>query len=306
MPSTRRPPAREKTQERAIWRGTISFGLVQIPVGLYRAEHDQELHFTLLDKKDLSPIHYARTNKVTGRAVPWPDIVKGYEIERGKYVIMTDDDFAAANVSATGGIDIVDFVNEASISRPYFIKPYYLLPQDRSEKTYVLLREALKKSGKVGVATIVLRTRQHLCMVCVEGDALVLELLRFPHELRPEGELSFPGKRQKSLVSDKELAMATALVASMSGPFKPASYRDQYRDDVLALIAKKAKQKGGKIEKPAAKEAPQHAVMDVMRLLQDSVRERGENKEVPKTKVAAKRVTKTTPRKKAKTTRRMG
>ena len=258
--------------ERAIWRGSISFGLVQIPVGLYRADAEQDLHFTMLDKRDHAPVRFERKNSVTGKPIEWKDIVKGFEVKRGAYVVLTDEDFAEANVQATGGIDITDFVEEADVDAAYFVKPYYLLPQGRAEKTYALLREALSSSGKVGVAKIVLRTRQHLALVRARGEALVLQLVRFAHELRASDELAFPRKGKAAGLSERELKMARSLIDSMSGAWKPEQYRDDYHDDLLALIERKRRSKG--TQQAATKDRPKPApsqVVDIVALLQKSV-----------------------------------
>lgn len=263
----------EAPNERAIWRGSISFGLVQIPVGLYRADAEHDLHFTMLDKKDHAKVRFERKNSVTGKALGWGDIVKGFEVERGAYVVVTDKDFAAANVQATGNIDIVDFVAEAEVDPAYFVKPYFLLPQGRDAKTYVLLREVLRQTKRVGVAKIVLRTRQHLALVRIYGAGLMLSLLRFPQELRPADSLKFPrcGKKDAG-VSARELKMANALVESMTTKFRPENYRDDYHDDLLALIARK--RRAGSKGLPAAPRrarAPAHNVVDIVALLQQSV-----------------------------------
>jgi len=284
------PKPASPTHERAIWRGSISFGLVQIPVGLYRAESDSELHFTMLDKRDHTPVRFERKNGQTGRPLQWRDIVKGYEYQRGEYIIMTDEDFAEANVEATGGIDIMDFVDANEVDPLYYSKPYYLLPQDKGEKTYVLLRESLRKANKVGVAKIVIRTRQHLALVRVYGEALVLELLRFPHELRPMQELRFPPRGLKTAgISDREMAMATSLIASMSGSWDPESYRDDYHDDLVALIERK-RRLGDQASAAPSKKAPAKGarVVDIMELLQRSVAQRASAKKKPAKSAANK------------------
>lgn len=289
MPAKKTPKPSDQPHERAIWRGSISFGLVQIPVGLFRAESDNDLHFTMLDKRDHAPVRFVRENGKTGKPIKWNDIVKGYEYQRGDYIIMTDEDFAKANVKATGGIDIMDFVEASSVDPLYYSKPYYLLPQDKGEKTYVLLRESLRRADKVGVAKIVIRTRQHLALVRVYADALVLELLRFPHELRPVQELNFPARGLRAAgISDKEVAMATSLIESMSGTWQPETYRDSYHEDLVALIERKQRS-GEKAEpKPSAKvPAKSVGVVDIMQLLQRSVAARGKAGKKVKAQAAA-------------------
>ena len=169
---------------RPIWKGTINFGLVNIPVALYSAEADNSIDFDLLDKRDFSRVRYRRVNEKTGREVPWDAIVKGYEYKKGEYVALTDDDFIKANVEATQSIDILDFVDAADISPVYFDKPYYLVPLKNGQRAYALLREVLKRTGKVGIARVVIRTREHLASLLADGALLILNLLRFPHELR--------------------------------------------------------------------------------------------------------------------------
>jgi len=195
---------------RAIWKGSITFGLVNIPVGLYSAETRDEIHFKMLDKKTMSPIHYKRVSEDSGKEVDWNDIVRGYEFSPGKYVVMSDEDLKRAAPEATQTIDIVDFVDLDEISPLYFDKPYYLGPDKKGTKAYALLREVLRRTNKVGIAKVVIRTRQYLSAVVARGDVLTLELLRYAHELRDPGELDVPSGKQG--VSDRELEMAERLV----------------------------------------------------------------------------------------------
>jgi DNA end-binding protein Ku len=263
---------------RSIWNGSISFGLVQIPVGLYPAEQQDELSLTMLDKNDMSPVGYDRINKKTGEKVEWKDIVKGYEYGKGEYVVLTDEDLKAANVEATQTIDIVAFVDPAEIDAMYFDRPYYLAPVKQGRKAYAVLRETLRDSDKVGIAKVVIRTRQHLALLRVQDERLVLQLLRFAHELRSPDELEVPGKNLKSLgVSPREIAMAKQLVEGMVEPWEPSQYHDEYRDDVMARIESKAK--AGEInvvsETPAAKAPRRRAqVIDLAELLKRSVDQR--------------------------------
>ncbi|MEO7114165.1 MAG: Ku protein, partial [Polyangiaceae bacterium] len=182
--------------QRALWTGTIGFGLVQIPVSLVPAEKSGELAFHQLDERDMSPIGYERINKSTGEKVAWEHIVKGYEVAKGKYVVVTDEDFKHANVAATQSIDIEDFVGRDEIHPTYYERPYYLVPAKQGHKAYAVLRDALAEKNLVAVATVVIRTRQHLCAVLAEGNRLLLELLRFEHELRPMHNVS--GKDPKA------------------------------------------------------------------------------------------------------------
>jgi DNA end-binding protein Ku len=227
---------------RAIWSGTIGFGLVQIPVSLYAAEEHDELDLKLLDRRDFSPVGYQRINKKTGKEVPWDEIVKGYENHDGEYVVLTDADFAEANVEATHRVDILDFVDFSAIDPRYIDRPYYLAPQKAGKKAYALLRETLRRTGKAGIGKVVIRTRQHLAAVVAADNALLLILLRFSDELRNASDLDLPERNlQKLGVTSKELGMAEKLVTGMVEEFKPEKYEDEYRRDLMKLIHKKAK-----------------------------------------------------------------
>jgi DNA end-binding protein Ku len=227
---------------RAIWNGTVGFGLVQIPVGLYPAEAPNELDLTLLDKRDFSPIGYERVNKKTHKEVSWDNIVKGYEHRNGKYVVLTDQDFEEASVEATRQMDILAFVDFKEIDPRYIDRPYYLVPQKAGKKAYVLLRETLRRTGRAGVGKVVIRTRQHLAAVIALDKALVLVILRFAEELRDAKDLDLPESNLKKLgVSPKEIAMAEKLVEGMAEEFKPEKYEDDYRHDLMKLIQRKAR-----------------------------------------------------------------
>jgi len=263
---------------RPIWNGSLGFGLVQIPVGLYPAEQQDELSLTLLDRHDMAPIGYDRVNKHTGDKVGWEDIVKGYEYEKGQYVVLTDADFKAANFKATQTIEIVSFVEEGEIDPMYFEKPYYLAPTRHGRKAYALLRETLRESKMIGVAKVVIRKRQHLAALRVQDDRLMLQLLRFAHELRSAEDLDVPGHDLKELgVTEREITMAMQLVKGMAGPWKPSQYHDEYRDDLMARIESKAK--AGEINvvsEPAEPKAPRRRaqVIELADLLRRSVEER--------------------------------
>lgn len=224
--------------DRVIWKGAISFGLVQIPVGIVSAEKTNDLSFHQLDGRDLSPIGYQRINKRTGKKVEWDDIVKGYEVSKGQFVVVTEADFGKANVKATQTIDIQQFVKRSDIAIPYFERPYYLIPEGKISKAYAVLRDAMEKKDLVAIALVVIRTRQHLCAVIAQGPYLYLELLRFAHELReaPIHEGAGP-----SHAGAKEVQLAEKLIGSMVGKWNPARYLDTYRDDLLAAIDEKAK-----------------------------------------------------------------
>jgi DNA end-binding protein Ku len=280
---------------RAIWEGTISFGLVQIPVGLHSAESRDDLDFTLLDRRDLAPVGYQRYNRDTDEPVSWDDIVKGYEYEEGQYVVLEKEDFKRANVRSTQTVDIVHFADPGAVDPMYFEKPYYLLPGKRGEKPYVLLREVLRRSGKIGIATVVIRTREHVAELMVRGPALVLELLRFDHELVKPGELDLPAEGVKAAkISPAELKMAERLVEDMVDEFMPAQFKDTYRDDLLAFIHRKIKEGDtAEIEAPVPEPEPSN-VVDIMSLLRRSLGQRGRGEDAPRR--AAKGAAKKAPR----------
>ncbi|WP_437666283.1 Ku protein [Sorangium sp. So ce1182] len=269
---------------RSIWKGSISFGLVQIPVALYPAEEPNELHFTQLDKRNMTPIRYERVNRETGEPVSWDDIVRGYPYEKGEYVVMSDEDLRRANVEATQTVDILDFVDESEIDPMYYDKPYYLAPASQNKKkspmtAYVLLREALRKTGKVGIAKVVIRTREHIAAVRPRGRALVLNLLRFAHELRTDEELDLPEMDAEGKgLGKRELEMAERLVAEMATEWKPEKYKDEYRDDVMKLIEKKVK--SGQTTTPAEPGEEEEkrrdtGTVDLIALLKKSLGQKG-------------------------------
>jgi len=261
---------------RAIWTGTVGFGLVQIPVGLHAAEDTAELEMTLLDRRDFAPVGYERVNKKTGKEVKWQDVVKGYQHDSGKYVVLTERDFQEANVEATRQIDILDFVDLADIDPRYLDRPYYLVPLKAGQKSYALLRETLRRTGKAGIGKVVIRTRQHLAAVLAQGDALLLELLRFKDELRDTKQLDLPSTNLKTLgITPKELSMAERLVEGLVDHFDPDKYEDDYRRDLLRLIQRKVK--AGELNQipetaaSKAKPAPAPKQIDLAELLAQSV-----------------------------------
>lgn len=267
---------------RAIWKGGISFGLVHIPVSLYSAEESAaDLDFTMLDKRDLSPIGYKRINKKTGKDVEWENIVKGYEYETDQYVVLSEEDFKRANVEATQTIDITDFVDADEIPSYYFERPYFLEPIKKGEKSYALLRETLKRTGKIGIANVVIHTRQHLAALMPHKNVLVLNLMRFANELRDPSELKLP---ESSAASDKEIEIAEQLVNGMSGKFEPKKYHDTYHDDLLALIERKVKAGDTETISDEPVEAPRKGaeVIDLMSLLKRSVEETSKRKPAAK------------------------
>ena len=264
---------------RVVWKGAITFGLVHIPVNLYPGSTASALDFDLLDKRDFAPIGYRRVNKRTGKEVGLDDTVKGYEYEDGRYVVMSEEDFKRANVKATQTVDIQAFVDAAEIPAYHFDTPYYLEPGKRGEKGYALLRETLRKTGRVGVANVVLRARQHLAVVMPVDRLLLLNTLRFAGEIRPVSKLRLPGLNLKQLgVSSKEMEMAARLVGDMTERWKPEAFKDTYRSDLLARIRQKVKtRKTHEVTEPAAGEAPRRSaeVIDLMAALRKSLDRKG-------------------------------
>jgi DNA end-binding protein Ku len=255
---------------RGLWKGAISFGLVNVPVELVPGEkRSGELHFTMLDKRDMAPVGYQRINKASGKAVPWKEIVKGYEYEDDRYVVLSDEDFRRANVQASKTVEILAFVDRADIPPQHFSTPYYLMPGKRGEKAYALLRDTLAKTGKAGVATFVIRTKQHLAALMPEGDALLLITLRYVDELREPDEIEVPSAK----VTAKELELARKLVEDMSDKWQPKKFHDTYREDILARV--KQKVKAGQTEEitaPSKDESrPKAEVIDLMAALKKSV-----------------------------------
>ncbi len=268
---------------RAFWKGSISFGLVEIRVTLSPALQTDELSFTLLDRKDFSPVGHKRYNKNTGRDVPWEEVVRGYEYEPDEYVVLSDEELRRANVEASESIEIIEFVDQDQIDPLYYDAPYYVEPLKKASKSYAHLREALEKSGKVGIARVVLRTRQRLAALLVRSGVLVLNLLRYAHELRKPEEVDVPARSGRGGgVSGTELKMAQQLIDGMSGKWDPAEFHDEYRDDVLALVRRKVKEgKTHTIVEPETEEARRPArsdVVDLMPLLKKSIAERGGTK----------------------------
>ena len=255
---------------RGLWKGAISFGLVNVPVELFSAEkRASELDLTMLDKRDLAPVGYKRYNKSTGEDVPWGEIVKGYEYEDGRYVVLSDEDFRRANVEASRTVDIVAFVDGKEIAPLYYETPYYLAPGKRGEKAYALLRDALEKAGKVGIATVVIRTRQYLAAVMPQDGLLVMNTLRYSAELRDAGEIQVPASK----VTAKEVDLALRLIKDMEEKWNPAQYKDTYREDLLKRIEEKVK--AGQTEEITAPEKEKTGgkaeVIDLMALLKKSV-----------------------------------
>ena len=253
---------------RAIWKGSISFGLVNIPIALYPATRREELKFRLLRAKDHSPVNYKRVAEKDGKEVPWGEIVKGYEYEKGKFVVLNEKDFQRVDLEATQTVDIQDFVDLDEIDPMYFYKPYYLEPQKGGDKAYVLLREALADGKKVGIAKVVIKTRQYLAGVKALKHALVLELMHFAEELGDAEKLKVPKKLE---VGKREKDMAEALVKSMSSKWDPEKYHDDYREALMEVIEEKVESGGKEIEEKPKEKKPSTKVIDLVAVLQESL-----------------------------------
>ena len=264
---------------RPIWKGMISFGLVSVPVVLYPAEQSHTLSFSMLDKRDFSPIGYKRYNKTTGKEVPWNDIVKGYEYEKDQFVVMSEEDFRRANVQQARSVDIVTFVDAGSIPPQYFQTPYYLVPDARGQKVYALLRETMRSTGKIGVGQVVIRTTHHLAAVVPVDDALMMITMRYANEIRDRKEFDFPSTSMKSVgVSAKELELARRLIDDMAGAWNPEEFEDTYNEDLMNRIEEKVKRgETHVLTKPEgeATERRSAQVIDLMDLLKQSLGDEG-------------------------------
>jgi DNA end-binding protein Ku len=278
---------------RPIWTGTLTFGLLNVPVSLMSGERRVDLHFRMLDSRDNKPIRYERVNAETGAEVPWKDIVKAFEYDKGSYVVLKPEDIKSAAPESHESIDVEAFVDAEAIAPQFFEKPYFLVPGKKAEKGYVLLRETLRRTKRVGIARVVIRTREYLCAVMPQGDALLMNLLRYPQELVDADDYAFPGSKVEDYrISKAELAMAEQLIESMSGEWKPGDYKDEFRARLSKVIEKRMKTKG--VVKALDEEAPtpEHAatnVVDFMSLLQKSL---ATNKRTPAKKAVAKVVAK--------------
>ncbi len=267
---------------RSIWRGAISFGLIYIPVELYAAARENTLPLHMLDSRDFSPIGYQRINKSTGEEVEWTRIVKGFEYEKGRYVALSDADFKHANVKATQTIEIANFTDVDNIGAIFFDTPYYLTAERGGKKAYALLRQTLEATRKVAVASFVMRGRQHLCVVMPDEDVLMLVTLRFADEIVPPvngGAGDAEADESKARISAAELAMAKQLVEGMSGPFKPAQFKDTYRLDLMKRIKEKIRKGETHIlavdAGPGPEPRPKADVIDLMDALKKSLQARG-------------------------------
>ena len=275
---------------RALWKGAITFGLVNIPVELHPAEDRKAFQFSMLDKRDFSPVGYKRYSKKSGKEVDWQNIVKGYEYEKDQYVVLSDEDFRRANVKATQTIEIRAFVDVDEIPPEYFETPYYLAPDKRGQKVYALLRETLKSTHRVAVAQVVIRTTPHLAAVMPNGRALMLVTLRYQDELRPMKDLDLPAESLKAVgVNPRELDLAKRLVADMTERWDPSEFKDTYHEDLMARIKEKIKLgQTREITKPESegKAAPRSAeVIDLAALLKQSL-DKGASERKPGTRGA--------------------
>jgi DNA end-binding protein Ku len=254
---------------RAIWKGNISFALVSIPISLFSATRRNELSFHYLHKKDMSTVSYKRFCDTENVEVPWDDLTRGYEYEKDQYVEITDEDLDKADVELTKTIQIQEFVREEEIDPVYFDKPYYLEPQKGGERAYALMRDALAQSKKVGIAKVVLKSREHLAAVKTVGNLMTLQTMRFAHEIVDSSSLNLP---QKAEISKKEMDLANTLIDSMSDKFDPNRYKDDYYDKVLGIIQMKVA--GVAPQAPIAAAAPGPAkVVDLMEILKQSLNE---------------------------------
>lgn len=291
---------------RPIWTGNLSFGLLNVPVALMPGTRSTDLSFRMLDARDRKPIRFERVNADTGEEVPWKDIVKAFEYDKGSYVVIEKEDIASAAPESHESVEIEAFVDEDAIDIRYFEKPYVLVPGKKAEKGYVLLRETLARSKKVGVARVVIRTREYLSAVRPLGDALVLIMMRYPQELVDPAEYRIPeGKSGDYRVSAKELAMATQLVESMATKWNPADYHDEFRERLSDIIRKRIKQKGATAKVMDDDEPREDAatnVVDFVALLQKSLGKQ----EPPAGKGTRKAPARTVPRKTATKPRKAG
>jgi DNA end-binding protein Ku len=266
---------------RPIWKGTISFGLVNIPVTLYSAEQRSDLHFHLLDSRDHARIRYERVNEITGKETPWNKIVKAYEFEKGNYIIVDEKELEKTAAENFQTVEIQDFVEQKSIEPIYFDKPYYLLPSKQGEKGYILLRKTLEQTHKVGIVKVVIRTRQHIAALLPYKNVLLLNILRFAKEIRKQEEFEISDENAKrQAISHKEIHMAERLVESMTTKWEPQKYHDENRELLAKLINEKIKRNKG-VTSPATPEIEHKAkitsgakVIDFMELLKKSIKEK--------------------------------
>lgn len=274
-------------EPRPLWKGGINFGLVHIPVALYSAEKSAQIDFDLLDKNDLERIHYSRVNEKSGEEVEWADIVKGYKNDNDEYIVVTEEDFEEARIESSPNIEIVSFIDKSEISILYFERPYYLVPEEKAFKVYTLLREVLENSERAAVAKVVMRNREHLCLLLPVKEVIVLNTLRFEDELRDPEELPLPSRNSKRLSpTNAEVKMAEKLIEEMDAPWNPSEFKDTYTENLLAIIRRKSHSKNAP-RKRIIKE-PKYAdsnVVDIVELLKKSLNKK-ENRQSSKRKTS--------------------
>lgn len=291
---------------RTIWKGAISFGLVHVPVGLHTATTESGVDFDWLDKRTMDPVGYKRINKRTGKEIDRDNIVKGVEYQDGKYVVLSADEIEQAYPRTTQTIEIDRFVDAAAVPFVFLERPYYLAPLNKGHKVYALLRDTLAKSGKIGIARVVINTKQHLAALIPAGDALVLNLLRWGEEVKAMDDLDLPAQDAKRYApSANELKMAKMLVEDMTGEWQPEAFRDEFKHAVMSLVEKKAKAGKAKTVFEPEEEAPAYAdnVIDLTELLQRSLKGRGDTRKPAAARKAAKAPAKTAKRAGRKATR---
>lgn len=285
---------------RPIWSGTLSFGLLNVPVSLMSGERSIDLHFRMLDSRDNTPVRYERVNAETGEEVPWKEIVKAFEYAKGSYIVLEPGDIKSAASEGREVVDVKAFVDANSIGPEYFEKPYILVPGKKAEKGYVLLRETLKRTERIGIARVVIRTREYLSAVMPRGNALMLMLMRYPQELVDVEDYKIPeGTASHYRISAKEIQMAEQLIESMSDEWTPSDYRDEFRDRLRKVLEKRMKSKGVVSPEPENEsditENAATNVVDFMSLLQKSL---ASKKRTPAKKAPEKAASKTAARKK--------
>jgi DNA end-binding protein Ku len=280
---------------RSMWKGSLAFGLVSIPIELYSAVRDHRPKFRLLHAKDEAPVRYERVCQAEGKPVGWEDLVKGYEYEKGHFVVLTKDDFKTAALEKTKTIDILDFVDPDEIDERYFETPYYLQPGKGGDRAYALLREAIRESGKVGIAKIILRDAQHLAAVEPIGDALVLTMMRFADELADLGTFSFP---KATAMRPPELKMALQLIDNLAAKWDPEKYTDEYTDNLMKVIQGKLKGRRPRLQERESRQSAD--VVDLMARLRASLEGKAGRSPAAKENPAAKEKKKTAPRKRSR------
>jgi DNA end-binding protein Ku len=280
---------------RPIWSGTLSFGLLNVPIRLMSGERHNDLHFRLLDQRDNKPIRYERVNAESGEEVPWKEIVKAFEYRKGSYVVLEESDIRGAASEAHEVVEIDTFIDAGEIGPSYFEKPYILVPAKKAEKGYVLLRETLKKTNRVGIARVVIRTREYLAAVMAQDNALIMNLLRYPADIIDPEDYGLPEKSAKDYrITPKEMEMAKSLIDSMAGTWKPSDYRDEFREKLRKVIEKRLAKKGVTADIEEEHEAPEDAttnVVDFMALLKKSI---AGNKRTPAARRGGKAASKST------------